>query len=112
MRLRTASALLSLTLGSVVLVGSVSPAQQSSEGNRKIVNRVTPIYPELAKRMQIAGTVKVEATVAPNGKVKSTKVIGGSPVLSKAALDAIEAWKWAATPGESRELIELLFHPN
>jgi TonB family protein len=62
--------------------------------------------------MQISGTVKIEATVAPNGKVKSTKVIGGSPVLTKAALDAIEAWKWAATPGESKELIELSFHPN
>jgi TonB family protein len=62
--------------------------------------------------MQIAGTVKVEATVAPNGKVKSTKAVGGSPVLTKAALDAIEAWKWAATSSESKELIELSFHPN
>jgi TonB family protein len=88
------------------LVGSVSPAQQSSEGNRKIVNRVTPIYPELAKKMQIAGTVKVEATVAPNGKVKSTKVIGGSPVLTKAA---IEAWKWARRPVRAKNSSNSLF---
>jgi outer membrane biosynthesis protein TonB len=45
--------------------------------------------------MQISGTVKVEAVVGPNGRVKSTKVIGGSPVLTKAALDAIGVWKWA-----------------
>ncbi len=112
MRVRTASVLLGLILAAVVSVHSLLAAEQSSETNRKILNRVTPIYPDLARRMQISGTVKIEATVAPNGKVKSTKVIGGSPVLSKAALDAIEAWKWAATPGESRELIELLFHPN
>ena len=112
MRVRTASVLLGLTLAAVVSVHSLLAAEQSSEASRKILNRVTPIYPDLARRMQISGTVKIEATVAPNGKVKSTKVIGGSPVLTKAALDAIEAWKWAATPGESKELIELSFHPN
>ena len=112
MRLRTASVVLGLTLGAAVSVVSPLAAQQSSEANRKILNRVTPIYPDLARRMQISGTVKIEATVGPNGKVKSTKVIGGSPVLTKAALDAIEAWKWSSTPSESKQLIELTFHPD
>lgn len=82
---------------------------QEAEVGRKIVSRVSPLYPELAKRMQIHGTVKLEATVAPNGRVKSTKVIGGSPVLTQAALDAIDKWKWAATAGETKELIQLTF---
>jgi len=111
MRLHT-SVILGLTLGTSVLTGSPLFAQQSSEAARKIVNRVTPLYPELARRMQISGRVKIEATVGPNGKVKSTKVIGGSPVLTKAALDAVEVWKWAATSSESKELIELTFHSN
>jgi TonB family protein len=91
---------------------AVTSAQQPAATSRKIVNRVTPIYPELARRMQIHGTVKLEATVASSGKVKSTKVIGGSPVLTKAALDAIGAWKWAANPSETKELIELTFRPE
>jgi TonB family protein len=103
---------LGLTIVAVVFVGTPTPAQQSSEANRKVVNRVTPLYPDLARRMRISGTVKVEATIAPNGKVKSTKVIGGSPVLTQAALDAIEGWKWVAAPSESKELIELTFRPD
>jgi hypothetical protein len=38
-------------------------------------------------------------------------VVGGSPVLAKAAVDAIEKWKWAPGPQETKELIELNFHP-
>ncbi|MGA7568737.1 MAG: energy transducer TonB, partial [Terriglobales bacterium] len=71
-----------------------------------------PIYPELASKMRITGTVRVEVLVAPNGKVKNTEVIGGSPVLAKAAIDAIEKWKWGPAPEETRELIELDFHPQ
>jgi TonB family protein len=86
-------------------------AEDPQPAGRKIVSRVNPLYPDLARTMQIHGTVKVEATVAANGKVKSTKVIGGSPVLTRAALEAIEAWKWAANPAETKELIELTFRP-
>ena len=86
-------------------------AQDQAQPKRKIVSQVVPVYPELASKMQITGTVKVEATVGPNGKVKSTQVVGGSPVLVRAAVDAIEKWKWATAPQESKELIELNFHP-
>jgi len=112
----TARVILGLALGAAAFVGSPALAQQSSvqstEATRKILNRVTPHYPDLARRMQISGTVKIEATVGPNGKVKSTKVIGGSPVLTQAALDAIEGWKWSAAPTESKQLIELTFQPD
>jgi len=100
---------LALSMGA--FAPSTSFAQELTPVKRKIVSQVTPSYPELASRMQITGTVRVEATVAPNGKVKSTQLIGGSPVLAKAALDAIEKWKWVPAPQESRELIELNFHP-
>ncbi len=112
MRLRTACWLFGLTFVSVGLFTTSALAQQPSETGRKVVTRVTPHYPELARKMRISGTVKVEATVAPNGKVKSTKVIGGSPVLTQAALNAIEVWKWAPTASESKELIELTFHSD
>jgi TonB family protein len=61
--------------------------------------------------MQISGTVRVQAVVAPNGSVRFTQVVGGSPVLAKAAVDAIEKWKWNPAPQETKEVIELNFHP-
>jgi TonB family protein len=100
-----------LSLGVIVFSQAFSLAQEQPETTRKIVTRVIPVYPELANKMQIRGTVRVEAVVAPNGKVKFTQVIGGSPVLVKAAVDAIEKWKWGPAPQESKEIIELNFHP-
>ncbi|HYW38812.1 MAG TPA: energy transducer TonB [Terriglobales bacterium] len=106
-----AAALVALSLGIIVFSPPFSLGQEQSETQRKIVNRVVPLYPELAKKMQMAGTVRVEVIVAPNGKVKFTQVLGGNPVLAKAAVDAIEKWKWGPAPQDTKELIELNFHP-
>ncbi len=113
MRRPAAVVFMTLCLGAIISLSSpeVSFAQDQPEVKRKVVNRVVPVYPELANKMQITGTVRLEAVVAPNGKVKFTQVIGGSPVLAKAAVDAIEKWKWGPAPQETRELIELNFHP-
>ncbi len=100
-----------LSLGVIVFSPSFSLAQEQSEAKRKIVSQVVPVYPVLASKMQIRGTVKVEVLVAPNGKVKFTQVVGGSPVFAKPAVDAIEKWKWVSAPQETRELIELNFRP-
>jgi len=111
MRHFSITALIALSVGALVSTPSISSAQEPAQVKRKIVSQVVPPYPELARRMQIVGTVKVETLVGPNGKVKSTQVVGGSPVLAKAAVETIEKWKWAPAPQESKELIELNFHP-
>jgi TonB family protein len=111
MRPYLAAIVIALSLGVIAFSPALSHAQEQPETTRKIVTRVLPVYPELANKMQIRGTVRVEAVVAPNGKVKFTQVIGGSPVLVKAAVDAIEKWKWGPAPQETKELIELNFHP-
>jgi TonB family protein len=95
----------------IIFSPSASSAQDQPQAKRKIVSQVVPSYPELANKMKITGTVRVEALVAPNGKVKTTQVVGGSPVLVKAAIDAIEKWKWGPAPQDTTELIELNFHP-
>lgn len=87
-------------------------AQHEPSENRKIVNRVTPQYPEIARSMNLAGTVKAEAVVAPNGVVKSVEVRGGHPVLVRAAENAIYKWKWAPASHETREPIEVKFDPR
>ena len=83
-----------------------------TETTRKIVNRVTPVYPEMARSMNLRGSVKAEAVVTPNGTVKLVDVKGGHPVLAEAAQHAIYKWKWAPASHETRELIEVRFDPQ
>jgi TonB family protein len=83
---------------------------QQPEGQRKILNKEIPHYPELARQRNLTGTVKLAVTVAPNGSVKSMQTVGGNPVLLKAAQDAIYKWKWAPAAQESKELVVLRIH--
>ena len=105
------AAFLAFFLGIFALSARFSAAQEQSEATRKIVNKAVPQYPDLARAMQIRGTVRVVVVVAPNGKAKLTQVVGGNPVLVKAAVDAIGKWKWAPATQETKELIQLDFHP-
>jgi Gram-negative bacterial TonB protein C-terminal len=49
--------------------------QEVPEGHRKVVNRVIPTYPSLARTMKLVGSVRVEAVVAPDGIVKKVEII-------------------------------------
>ncbi|HWJ47993.1 MAG TPA: energy transducer TonB [Candidatus Udaeobacter sp.] len=81
----------------------------SSSAERKISSRVAPVYPELAKKMHIHGTVRMEVIVRPNGSVKSSRVLGGNPVLVESAQDALYKWKFEPTQGETTEIVQLAF---
>ncbi len=70
------------------------------------------MYPELAHKMNISGTVKIEVTVAPNGSVKEAHVVGGHPVLATAALDAAKKWRFEPAAGESTGIIDFKFEPR
>ncbi len=84
---------------------------KGQETNRKVKSKVSPEYPELAKRMNISGVVKVQVTVAANGSVKDAKLVGGHPVLASAALDAVKRWRFETGPEESTEIVEFRFDP-
>ena len=103
--------LIYLNLALILIFGSFAVAQAGNGGNsdRKVATRVAPVYPELAKKMHIRGTVKVEAIVRPNGTVKSTRVLGGNPVLVQSAEDAVAKWKFEAAQGETTEVVQLSF---
>jgi len=62
--------------------------------------------------MNVRGIVRLEVLVAPNGTVKSVKVIGGHPVLAQAAERAVQKWKSERVEHESKEAIELRFNPE
>jgi TonB family protein len=111
MRIRFAVALLALTL--IPFCGpSQASAQESSEAARKVVSRVTPQYPNLARSMNIKGTVKMLVVVEPNGSAKSIQVKGGNPVLVQSAEKALHDWKWEPAAHASSEVIEIRFDPR
>jgi TonB family protein len=89
-------------------------AQQSStdEGKRKVKSKTAPAYPELAKRMNVSGKVKIEVIITPDGKVRSTRVIGGHPLLVQACQDAVKEWKFVAAAEETTQVIEFDFRGN
>jgi TonB family protein len=95
--------LLSLTLS---LVGSAQEAKRTAKERR------TPVYPELAKKMNISGTVKVEVIVAPTGAVKSAKALGGHPLLIDAAVNAAKQFKYESASADTTEMISFNFNTN
>jgi TonB family protein len=111
MRMRYALILLLLLSSFSGLANRAQGQQASSDSVRRILRQTAPAYPELAKKMSLGGTVKVVALVMASGDVKSVEPVGGSPVLIKAAEEAVAKWKFAPG-GESKEIIELHFTPN
>lgn len=110
-------------LSAVVLTGNVllgislaqtspAPANAEHQSERKVVVRTSPVYPELARKAHLQGIVKVEAVVRPNGTVKTTRVVGGNPVLVEAATDAVSRWKFEPESNETTEVIQLTFVPQ
>jgi len=82
---------------------------QDSAAKRKVSHRVVPDYPAVARQMDITGKVKLEAVVEPDGQVKSTRAVGGSPLLIQAAATALKKWKFAPGPKETTEIVEFDF---
>jgi TonB family protein len=89
-----------------------APLTWGQEIDRKAKSKVAPVYPELARRMNITGVVKVQITVAANGSVKNTKLVGGHPVLANAALDAVRKWRFETGPQETTGMVEFRFDPT
>jgi TonB family protein len=107
---------ISLKIAAFIVIAIISFTQVQAQSTpaptgsgRKVTARVAPAYPELAKKMHIQGTVKVEAVVRPNGTVKSTRILGGNPVLIEAASDAVKKWKYEAGQSETTEVAQLTF---
>jgi periplasmic protein TonB len=63
----------------------------------KLIFGPKPEYPPLAKMARIQGTVRLEALIAKDGTIKDLKVLSGHPLLVKAALSAVQQWRYQPT---------------
>jgi TonB family protein len=97
----------------VLCAGMMVEAQeQSDDSPRKLTQQVAPVYPDLARNLNLQGTVKLRVTVAPDGSAKALEILGGNPVLVRAAQNAVMRWKWAPAAREAKENLEIRFPPK
>ena len=104
--------LLMLAIAPVSFPARSVAQQMRSGGKRKIVTQVKPVYPELARKMNMTGTVRLMVTVAAGGNAVRSEELGGSPVLVRAAIDAVAKAKWEPSVQETKELVEIKFQPE
>jgi TonB family protein len=55
---------------------------------------VTPIYPVEARLALIQGEVILQATIGKDGLIHNLTVVTGHPILAKAAMGAVEQWRY------------------
>lgn len=80
----------------------------------RLVNRVQPVYPPLARQTRVNGTVKLHAVIGKNGAVEQLQVVSGHPLLVQSALDAVKQWRYQPTllngePVEVETEIDVIF---
>ena len=58
---------------------------------------VPPVYPPLASKARVSGTVVLEATLTAEGRVEQIKVLSGHPLLVDAAIQCLKQWEYEPT---------------
>ncbi len=98
-----------------VLDGGSAPLSQSpSEPRLRLIGRIVPPYPPLAKQARIQGRVKIEINVSAGGLVDQVRLISGHELLMEAAMDAVRKWKFEpqvlnGAPAQAFGMVELEF---
>ena len=97
--------------------GRQDPTSSRNEQEARIQNKSTrtlrissqPIYPAMAKTMNLRGSVQLEVTVKADGSVKDLHVIGGHPLLADAAIRSVKQWRYEPTGRETVEVVKVNF---
>lgn len=63
----------------------------------KLIHRVVPVYPNIAKQAGVSGVVKIEAIIARDGTIRKLEVHSGHPLLIRSAMDAVKQWRYRPT---------------
>lgn len=75
------------------LPGLSVPVSRGVSGGQ-LVHSVPPVYPAQARLLRLEGSVILAATVAEDGTVRDVKIVDGSPVLARSAVDAVTHWRY------------------
>lgn len=79
---------------------------------RRVMHKMPPAYPAIAKTLHVGGAVMVRATVNPAGDVVEVKAEGGNKLFAQPAEDAVKKWKFERGSVQTVELVEVVFDTN
>ena len=63
----------------------------------KLLRKVIPGYPPLARAARISGVVRLIGTIAKDGTIQNLQLVSGHPMLAQAAMDAVREWIYKPT---------------
>jgi protein TonB len=103
-----------------VLVHPATPASIKVSGGvieGLLIRKVNPTYPPIARAVRLSGTVSLAATISPTGTITNLRVLSGSPMLQRAAIDAVQSWRYRpyllnGQPVEVETTINVVFSMN
>ncbi len=95
--------------GSLLAAALCAPALAMDDDSRRVKRAPKPAYPEMARRMSVHGSVKVEVVVSPAGSIVKTKVIGGHPLLVDSVLQTLKDWQYEPSPHETTSTVVFNF---
>jgi len=61
----------------------------------RVIHRVEPTYPPVARMAHVSGTVELTGVIGTDGRIRELKALSGNPLLVKAAIDAVSQWIYA-----------------
>jgi len=83
--------------------------ESGSGGERRLLTRIEPQYPETLKRLNIGGTVRLQVTISARGTVENIELLGGNPILAEAASAAVKRWVYTAGHGKTTTEVSIPF---
>ena len=63
----------------------------------KLISRVEPTYPVLAKQIGKSGKVELHAMIGEDGMIDSLEAVGGDPMFFASAMQAVKQWRYTPT---------------
>ena len=63
----------------------------------RLILKVDPVYPQLARIAHIEGTVIAEALITASGTIDSLRIISGNPLFFQSVMDAVKQWRYQPT---------------
>ncbi|HVX67113.1 MAG TPA: energy transducer TonB, partial [Bryobacteraceae bacterium] len=76
---------------------SPSPRQGGEAREARLIRRVAPVYPALARQARVSGIVRVRATITKEGRTRHVTAVSGPPLLRQAAIESVSRWIYSPT---------------
>jgi TonB family protein len=77
------------------LLSQVEPVNLAEDLSRTLLlQKVTPSYPEQALKAGVEGAVILQAWIGKDGSIRDLKLVDGSLLLGRAAVEAVKQWRY------------------